>query len=152
MSRLAAVGDRIYISCYEFCDAYGRTFDNVLHIFSEANRTERRLCKTCATGDGPGLIVRWSEGEALSAMGVPLDEVVAFARRPGRLLIHCAAASCRSPMLAILAKIARGCRPFEAVKEVCQGVYEGYGEFPILMREPMLGLLAWADSRKWGPA
>jgi hypothetical protein len=150
MSRLAAVGDRIYVADFTFCDSYAKTFPNIVHISSDKDRADGRACRACATADGPGLIVRWSEGQPLSAMSVPLAEVAEFARRPGRLLVHCAGAVCRSPTLAIVAKVARGRDVLDAIRDVIGGVWEGYGEPTWLMPEPMRGLLTWADSRKWG--
>jgi hypothetical protein len=116
MSRLAAVGDRIYVADFTFCDSYAKTFPNIVHISSDKDRADGRACRVCATGDGPGFIVRWSEGQSLSAMSVPLDEVAAFARRPGRLLVHCSGAVCRSPTLAIAAKVARGRDVMDAIR------------------------------------
>jgi hypothetical protein len=152
MSRLAAVGDRIYVSDHSFCTAYGATFENVIHITSDKDRADGRACRACATGDGPGLIVRWSEGQPLTAMSVPLAEVAEFARRPGRLLVHCAGAVCLSPTLAIAAKVARGRDVMDAIRDLWSGLWEGYSEPPILMPDPMRELLNWADSRKWGRA
>jgi hypothetical protein len=85
-------------------------------------------------------------------MSVPLAEVAEFARRPGRLLVHCAGAVCRSPTLAIAAKVARGRDVMDAIRDLWSGLWEGYSEPPILMPDPMRELLNWADSRKWGRA
>jgi hypothetical protein len=38
----------------------------------------------------------------------------------------------------------------DAIRDLWSGLWEGYGEPPILMPDPMRELLTWADSRKWG--
>ncbi len=131
---------------FEGCDARGHDFPNVVHVWSDLNRTEGRVCR-CVSGPVPiGFPVRWSEGERLSAMSIPVDVVVAYMRKPGDLLIHCAGGACRSPVLAVLAMVARGDNVWGAIGHVFRRTWEGRGFTPTLPQESMAGIVKFWEA------
>jgi protein-tyrosine phosphatase len=68
-------------------------------------------------------------------------------KQPGDVLIHCAAGQTRSVNTAILAKVARGCDPFTATKEVLEAVWTGYKVLGNPCHAPLKDVVDWWASR-----
>lgn len=145
--RSANVGDRTYVSDASYCTAFGNTYQNIIHIYRDENLAAGHACKTCLDGHGPGLRIRWREGEPLAAMSVPLADLIQYARRPGRLLVHCSAGASRSPSLAVVAKVVRGRHPMDAIRDVIDGLRQGTGSFPCFVNTTMESILDWAENQ-----
>jgi hypothetical protein len=118
--NLADCGDGVWVGNYFACDAGG--FDLTLHAWRPENLADGRICRCCrevATGVAVHhLVLTYREGESLARIPVPIDGIAAHARRPGRLLAHCAGGSVRGPTLAVMAKVARGVAFGRAVEDV----------------------------------
>lgn len=155
----AACGDGVWVGNAEMCDQRRRQFDLTIHVHHERSPTPGR-CKAFDSGAGgeitKDLFVRYVDGSSLSTaeiytgapqsfvQGAPaLQTIAAFARRDGRILCHCAAGLCRGPTMAILAKIARGCTPWQAMHDVSQAMWLGYQQSPMLFREPLTEICRW---------
>lgn len=143
------VGDGVFVGNFEYCDAKGAEFALSVHIWSALNVSEKRLCRVCREkGDDQGLRIEYTENQPLATMSCPIDEVVAYFRQPGNVLIHCAAGACRSPTLAVLALAVRGVAPWEAVDRVRRATMEQRG-FEVLIHDGPIGdITRWWDAEK----
>ncbi len=125
--RLVDCGDDVWLGDFQACDAHLTEFDLAIHIWRPTNEREGRLCQVTRdsrTGKNTSqLVLLYREGEPLSKASISIDEIAAYARRPGKLLAHCAAGAYRGPTLAILAKVARGCDPFTATADVARALH-----------------------------
>jgi hypothetical protein len=119
-NHLASVGHDIYVGNYQACDESLDSFPLSIHI--QRNRDADRRCKRFLTGTGPGLVVSWREEEPLDKLSVSLDEIRAYAKQPGELIVHCHGGVCRSTQLALVCKIARGCDPYTAIGDIHRGL------------------------------
>ncbi len=140
----ADVGDGVWVGGSRACDEARGKYAQVVHVWKPQNRLEGVACRHVADRRAGGLAVEWSEEQGLGDLGVPLAELAAYCRRPGPLLVHCVAGSCRSTALATLAKVARGRDPFDAARDVIEGVYRDRGFMPGWRRETMEEIFAWA--------
>jgi hypothetical protein len=123
--NLADCGDGVWIGDREGCDARPKGFGGVMHIW-RGDPEGFGVCRH-ALGDGAGqpadeLMVVWREDQGIGALAPAFAEILGYARRPGRLLIHCAAGVSRSPALVLAAKLARGCDPDRAVAEIREAI------------------------------
>jgi hypothetical protein len=143
--NLACVGHDIFVGNSDACDGSRGDFDRVIHIRYPGQVEGPGLCR-CREGGPDDLVIEYSDTMSLTTASVPLGRVSEFARQPGTLLIHCAAGICRSPTYAVLAKIARGCDPFDAYRDVPKGLWEGYRTAPLLHHDPLGEILAWAET------
>jgi hypothetical protein len=117
--HLASCGDDVWVGSRVACEEQAARFDRVVHVWRDDQPDY--ACRFAAEPGGCGLSVRWKEyrpAETLDEMRPGLDEVVAFAKVPGRLLLHCAGGVTRSTVLALAAKIARGCLPARAEADI----------------------------------
>lgn len=152
-ANIVDVGHGVFIGDFAACDASGDSFPLCVHVGSQLNLTEGRACRVYTGASDradKGLSVEWSEGQPLARMSVPLEEVVAYVRRPGNVLIHCAAGACRSPTIALLAKVARGADPWEAVAAIFRRTWEGRGFPPHFTSDPTADVLRWWQSSRTG--
>lgn len=140
------VGHGVFIGDFGGCDERGATFPLCVHIWSQLNVTEGRACRVCkgvAQRADKGLSIEWTEGQPLAKMSVPLHEVVAYLRRPGDVLIHCAGGACRSPTIALLTKLARGDGPWGAIGHICYRTWEERGFVPTFLPDPTGDVVRW---------
>lgn len=116
-------------------------FDRVIHIWREDQATSG--CWTVLNrAYGPrDLLVKYTENQSLSFSDTTPDLIAAFARQPGRLLVHCWGGVCRGPTVAVLALVARGVEYGRAVGDVARAV-AGYGGEPF-------GNVALRDIARW---
>jgi hypothetical protein len=142
--RFAPVGCDVYCGDYLSCNARVAEFPLGLHIWSDLNKREDRVCRSVTEGRAHGLSIQYTEAKSLSTMSVPVVEVLNYAAQPGRLLTHCSGGSCRGPTLSVLALIARGRRPHAAVRDVLTGVWDGYGVAATLPAAVLIEIFALA--------
>lgn len=150
----AACGNDVWVGNFAMCDERHTGFDRIIHVHHELSPTPGRCKAFEAQGPG-GLFVRYVDGTSLSAAEIanPLDYekrgaqnvpiIAGFASKPGRLLCHCAAGLCRGPTMAIIAKIARGCTPWQAAHDVSQAMWLGYRQHPQLFCVPLNEICGW---------
>lgn len=124
-ANLATIGHDVWVGNFAACDARGQEFAGTIHIYRDET-DPTGVCKHVLGKQAGGLVVRYREGDPLDSMSVPVAEVIAYARRPGTILAHCAAGMCRGPTLAILAVMARGGDPHEAIAAVSRGLWHSY--------------------------
>lgn len=141
-ANLAPIGHDVWVGNYAACDIGGPSFDRIIHIYRD-DADQTGVCKHVLGQQAGGLVIRYCEGDPLESMSVPVAEVIAYARRPGRLLSHCAAGMCRGPTLGILAVMARGGDPHEAIGAVSRGLWRDYRDQtqPELRWQPLFDLL-----------
>ena len=144
------VSNGVSVGDFEWCNANGEHYPNVIHVWKPENLTERRACQCVVTGQGNGLRIRYAEGDSLGTIDVPLSEIIAYARRPGDLYVHCAAGACRGPTIALLAMVARGVDPFQALACLYQADWVGRRIAPTLVQVPVQEILAWWEGQR-GP-
>ena len=118
------------------CDREMTRFDRVVHIW-RGDRAGWGVCRhVLKEVDGPdSLMLRWLEEGPIESMSPPLADVLEFASRPGRLLVHCAAGVTRSTAVAVACKIARECPPEKAEADVRAAMIRDRG-----------GHLAWVQA------
>lgn len=87
--------------------------------------------------------MRWVEGQSLKVFSVPAGQIAAYARQPGRLLIYFRAGSCRSTAVGLLAKVARGCDPFDAIADIGWGLYWDRHKYPGWFINIALEIVDW---------
>jgi hypothetical protein len=68
------------------------------------------------------------EGRPMTECGVPMNKLIEYMQRPGKILCHCHAGGTRAPSLAIFAKAARGCDPQKAIGEVIAALQYQYAD------------------------
>lgn len=122
--QLAPVGNDVWVGNFEACNATLGQFHQSIHVWHDYQNGNWR-CNECLDPKGRGLIVRYCDGESLATIE-NLDRLISSCRIPGRLLIHCAMGTYRSPTLAVLAKAVRGCDPFQGMAEVARGTWGHY--------------------------
>jgi glycosyltransferase involved in cell wall biosynthesis len=121
---LCDCGDGVWVGSWKACIEQAGKFDRVIHIYR--NDIKQCICEPISSrweqgGSGQHLgefLVRWQELQPFEEMEPGLDAVMEYARRPGRLMLHCAGGVCRSPTLALAAKLARGCPPERAKADI----------------------------------
>ncbi len=141
---LADVGDGIAVGTCGACDRLGATFDRVVHVWKPQNVAAGLTCRHVLGREPGGLAVEWREDQGIADLRPGIAAVADYAAGPGRLLVHCLAGSCRSTALALVAKIARGCDPFDAARDVVRGVYRDRGFMVGWRRETIEEVFAWA--------
>lgn len=145
--RLAHVGEEVWCGDFEACDARADLFDLWVHVWRGRDRDDGQRCRQVETNSVRGLAVRWSEGQGISDLSVPMDEIAEYMARPGRLLIHCKGGVCRSTALAIVAQALRG-RPFwDAIGGVYRGIWRAYRCAYWPEASTMQTVLEWAEAR-----
>lgn len=144
--RLIAVGDDVWVGDYVACDERGLTFPLAIHGWKAANIAEGRICACLRGSGGWGLPVRLEEGRQVGSWDRTLDAIGNYARRPGKLLAHCAGGAYRGPTLALVAKIARGRPPLEAVLDIYQAMWFDSRCLPGFMTEPTEEIFRWAET------
>jgi hypothetical protein len=146
--QLADCGDDVWVGDHVACNAAIDKFDLSIHLWHDYHYPDG-LCARNLAGPGPGLVIRYRDGEDLGTASVPIDEVVSYVSRPGKLLVHCGLGAFRGPTYAVLAKIVRGCGVEKALADVLKAV----GTYPKKVhpfndREPggtdaIRSILAW---------
>lgn len=144
----AACGRDVFISNVGFCDHGGRDYDLRVHIYRDSQTDAERCSAVRGGGTDAGLVVRYSEGQGLGQMSVPIDGIVAYARRPGRLLVHCQYGMYRAVMLAMVALVARGSTPYEAIAAVLEGQWRDRGVALFAADQPLSDLLRWWTAQR----
>jgi hypothetical protein len=142
-TKLAPVGDDIWVGNFMACEANLDTFPRSIHIWHPWHAPQW-ICRNVTENQGRGLNVAYREHESLSNASIDPASIAAYARTPGRLLIHCAAGGCRGPTIAVLAKVARGKTVVEAQVEIRKGMLAGYNQEPEFPPVPMAEIAEWA--------
>jgi len=137
------VGNGVHAGTFTWCNSHGATYPNVIHIWKPENLTEHRACQCVVTGQGNGLRVCYAEGQPIGSIDVPGTELIAYMRRPGNLLVHCAAGACRGPTITLLALIARGVEPGDAFSAIYRGYWQVRRISPTLVQVPVQDILGW---------
>jgi glycosyltransferase involved in cell wall biosynthesis len=143
----ASLGRDVFVSNVGHCGALGHGYDLRIHLYRNS-QTDNERCPAVAAGDDHGLVIHYSEGEGLGRMSVPLADVVAFARRPGRLLVHCQYGMYRAPMLGMVALVARGATPAEAIAACLEAQWRDRGVAFFMADQPMSDLLRWWEANR----
>jgi hypothetical protein len=142
---VADLGRGVFVSDVGHCDAEPRRYELGVHIYRDSQPVDCRC--GVIRGERPGgLVVRYSEGEPLGRMSVPLADVVGYARRPGSVLVHCQFGMYRAPMLAMVCLVARGISPAEAVGRLLTAQWRDRGVAFFLADAPMCDLLRFWES------
>lgn len=131
--HLADCGDDVWVGSGAGCDEGAGRFDGVIHIW-RGDPEGWGVCRHVLGGKPGGLVVRWKEEELTGAMAPTFGDVMAYARRPGTLLVHCAAGVTRSTAVALAAKIARGCPAAKAEADIRAAMTRDRGK-PVLWNE-----------------
>ena len=139
------IGHEIIISHRDFCPYWkGKT----IHIWRDdmANNS----CKFVSEGRDGGnsdlhLIINYKDGESLFNANVTIDEIASFARISESLLIHCTVGQTRSPTIALIAKIARGASPYQALGDIMKANWDMRGIVSNFCLTPVKEILEWAD-------
>lgn len=156
----AACGDNVWVGNADFCDERGDKFDVVIHVHHEKSPTPGRCKKFEAPtgGKAADLFLRYIDGSSLTSIEIgdrlhgklewrsapqALREIAAYSAHGNRLLCHCAAGLCRGPTMAVIAKVARGCTPWQAMHDVANGMWLGYQAAPQLFNLPMTEICRW---------
>jgi hypothetical protein len=162
------VGQNVYISTTRGCDEHHRDFRYVVHIRrDDVPNVHCEHSKALVETRGPiGLFksvslcqedmkeyhdcfIEYRHGDPLSFS--ILLEVAGFAPDPGdKLLIHSAAGRTRSPTVAIVAKIVRGCRLREGLGDVVCSLWTARRVSANICPDPLRDILGWAETRKIG--
>lgn len=141
-ANVAYVGHEIWIGNVEACDQ-----DHVSHELSIHIRHHKKAvplpCRRSTNSSSEGLFLCYDDGDPLTAASVPLESIAAYARRVGRLFVHCGWGLCRSPTIALLCKVARGADPFSAMADIGRGLWEGYEAAPQFHSVPVIDILRW---------
>lgn len=115
-------GDGVFLTKASSCATAVGRFPLSIHIWkSEDLRDESpsgRTCDRVRTGSGAGILVEYREGAMISSMSPDLGTVMKYMASPDSILIHCVAGHYRGPVLAAIAKVARGCDPARAIEQV----------------------------------
>ena len=123
MKVLASLGNDVFVGNFESCDP--AAYDLIIHVWRRSN-VPNHTCKVVSGKIDHGLKVYWQEGARLSELNPSFDEIVAYMKKPGKLLLHCVAGICRSTQLAVAALVVRGVEPVEAVRRVYDGCWNQY--------------------------
>ena len=109
---VAAVGNDVFVSTSTHCDAHRDDYDLLVHIHRNGHNiygAEQTCNAVCVFAAGlyaagpctPGLYVTYIEGRSLDSLIVDkthgfaaggvdaIDALVEYAKKPGRLLVHC---------------------------------------------------------------
>lgn len=125
---LVDCGDKLFVGDYAACDAGG--FDWVIHLWRERDVAAQAACKAILGGGPAALKVRWTEEGSLGDLDPGVPAIIEFARRPGRLLVHCRSGHCRSCNLAVLAAVARGMDAFGVMDRLNRERFAQVGGVP----------------------
>ena len=147
----AACGNGVWVANAETCDQRGGGFDRTIHVHHSQSPTPGRCRAWNGAGDAArDLFVRYVDGESFSTARdhntdspLSIARIAAFAKPDGRLLCHCAAGLCRGPTMAVLAKIARGCTPWQAMHDVAAAMWLGQQRSPQFFSLPLSEISRW---------
>lgn len=146
--RLAPVGNDVYLGSFDACDLHGGAFDRVVHLYRNGDLGSGKACRVCQDRDDTrGLRVFWREGEHVDRLSVPFDTLWDYVRQPGRLLVHCRAGECRSANVALIAKVARGCDPFDGIRDLFKATWDHKRYSPVLFPEQFRSVLGKIDGK-----
>lgn len=115
--KLCDCGDGVWVGSAVACVEQNHKFDRSIHIYRDDTGS---VCPNHGDGEN-SLLVHWREHdpvESVDLMRPSLAEVAAFAKVPGKLLVHCFGGVTRGPSVALAAKIARGCDPAKAGADI----------------------------------
>ncbi len=147
----ASCGHGVWVSNAEMCDVRRHWFDRAIHVHHSESPTPGRckLWDVSRSGERD-LFVRYIDGSSLttaldhnSNTKLSIHQIAEFAKQDGKLLCHCAAGLCRGPTMAVLSKVARGCTPWDAMRDVAQAMWLGYLQSPQLFNLPLTELMIW---------
>lgn len=112
----------LYLGNYDACNNVVLPPDcNILHVW---HRTQPGLCEKKDTG----IWVEYKEHDLLSESQITLVVNMARAQCETKtpLFIHCAAGLGRSPTLAVLALVACGMKPWDAMAIIAEAMWKQY--------------------------
>ncbi len=120
LKRFASIGADIWIGSADMCPERYTAFEHKIHIHSPGQVSP---CTHAAPSD---LSLQFVEKIPLGSERIQAIHRVAVL--PGRLFIHCGAGMCRSPTAAIVALVARGYTPGQAMGAIADAMWRQYAD------------------------
>ena len=140
--KIAQVSDHIWVGHKDVCDQGQYPPSRRIHIWRSDHPTYScQYVVDNAVVDDCNLKLHYRDGEPLSSIDIPLEDIREFIREDGSILIHCMAGQTRSPMMAAFALCCMGGDPYQAIATVLKATWEGYGVPFNVCLTPMQDLL-----------
>ena len=146
------IGQNIIISHKDFCPHWERVDrGKIIHIWR--NDMPHHSCEFVDAGKvgwfpDRHLIIDYKDGESLSNANVTIQMIADFSIGTEPLLIHCTAGQTRSPTIALIAKIVRGCSVYQALGDVMKANWETRAVVSNFCLTPIAEILTWAEERQ----
>lgn len=149
MPEVADCGNGILIASAAGCNLEKRPIRRI-HIWrGPSNPNTDGGCELLQydSGNDLDLCLQYGDGESLKTLD--LYKIWAFAQKPGKLFIHCAAGRCRSPTLGVFAMMARGCVPWHAIHDITAALWQQRRTTPHWCPIPLAELFSWWETNRW---
>ena len=138
------VGHNIFLSHRDACSSWVR--GKTIHIWRD-DMPNSNSCVAVQTGRANGLVINYKDGESLLNADVSIEKIADFFRGNDPILVHCTVGQTRSPTIAIIGKIVRGCSPYVAIADIVQATWEKRGIVANLCITPLKDIFIWAGNR-----
>ena len=148
------VGHNIIISHRDFCPHWERmNRGKTIHIWrSDMPDNSCQFVALNKIGVNPTrhLIIDYKDGESLSKANVTIQTIADFSTGTEPLLIHCTVGQTRSPTIALIAKVVRGCSIYQALGDVMKANFETRAVVSNFCLTPITEILEWAETCEKG--
>lgn len=142
-------GKGIFVTGAGGCNEHAAAFARRIHIWGGPGRAGDAGCRYLNEGVPPGdVALQYVDGESLAA-AVSLDAIADYARRPGPILIHCAAGQCRGPTVGLMAMVARGEVPWHAMHGITAALWLTRRVTPHWCYIPLAEIFSWWEQNRW---
>lgn len=139
------VGHNLYISHKDACDSHWTAFPKILHIWRDD--IPSYSCNQIRGARHRGLGLHYRDGESFDNANHSIDEIADFLHGDLMTLVHCTAGQTRSPTVAIIGKIVRGCSVNQAISDIMKANWEQRRVVCNFCVTPMKEIFEWAEKK-----
>lgn len=143
------VGHGIHVGNFRGCNLYGRNFQRAIHIWYGPDGDPKGVCDCIVNRRNEGLTIQYVDQRSLAEV-IEFDRLADFFSEPGEVFVHCAAGQCRSPTVAIIAKLVRApeITPWHAIHDITWSLWTHRRAAPCWGNIPLTEIFEWWERRR----
>ena len=148
VQKFCSVGHNVFVGDRTCCDNFHPDgFEKFIHIWRDDHPDNS--CNAIQNNHYSGMELQYHDGESFTKANKSIEHIAEFCRGNDRLLVHCAAGQTRSPAVALIAKVARGCDVYGAIADITRACYDERDIVPNWCLHPMRETIWWAHGKEW---